>query len=68
MKVELTDIRLLSLLSVLPLMLLGVWMISNESFANVGSRSAKYSRVVRVESQMQRGELRQRSLKENFPR
>lgn len=50
MKAELTDIRLLSLLSVLPLMLLGVWIISNESFANLGSRSEKYSRVIRVES------------------
>ena len=50
MKAELTDIRLLSLLSVLPLMLLGVWIISNESFANLSSRSEKYSRVIRVES------------------
>lgn len=50
MKSELTDIRLLSLLSVLPLMLLGVWIISNESFANFGSKGEKYSRVIRVES------------------
>ena len=50
MRAELTDIRLLSLLSVLPLMLLGIWMISIESFANLGLRSEKFSRLMRMES------------------
>ncbi|NBP43083.1 MAG: hypothetical protein EBU65_02880 [Actinobacteria bacterium] len=46
---DLFDIRMLSLISVLPLMLLGVWIISNESFATLSSRSEKFVRVVKTE-------------------
>jgi tight adherence protein C len=50
MRAELSDIRMLSLLTVLPLLLLGVWIISNESFTSLSSRSEKYARVIRTES------------------
>ena len=50
MRAELSDIRMLSLLTVLPLLLLGVWIISNESFTSLSSKSEKYARVIRTES------------------
>jgi tight adherence protein C len=46
---ELFDIRMLSLITVLPLMLLGVWIVSNESFATLSSRSEKIVGVIRTE-------------------
>jgi tight adherence protein C len=46
---DLFDIRMLSLISVLPLMLLGVWIISNESFATLSSRNEAFIRVIKTE-------------------
>jgi len=45
MKPELSDIRLLSLIVVLPLLLLGVWIISQESFATLNLRSGDFSKA-----------------------